>query len=269
MESEIDINGDSDLLQMLIDADPVDVIVLVDFLTDSGKGRLAMASEVREALESAKKKNKFSRGVLLLLIRELQHFGGNSFVNLFRRNGVPYAEIVADVLSHVGGTGGKNEPVASMELKVLEKLLSDAWEKMSAQEQADFSKGFQNETGPLGVSYAAIQAAIRRGGPAAIQAALLATGAFARLAMGGVLATGTSLIAGRAAGLAFGPIGVALSGIAGAHTLTSQAYRVTVPCVVQIAYIRQKSALVTCPSCEVPTPKTSKFCSECGAGLAQ
>lgn len=62
MESEIDINGDSDLLQMLIDADPVDVIVLVDFLTDSGKGRLAMASEVREALESAKKKNKFSRG---------------------------------------------------------------------------------------------------------------------------------------------------------------------------------------------------------------
>lgn len=269
MESEIDINGDSELLQLLSDADPVDVIVLVDFLTDSGKGRLAMASEVREALESAKKKSKFSRGVLLLLIREFQHFGGNSFVNLFRRNGVPYAEIVADVLSHVGGTVGKNEPVASLELKVLEKLLSDAWEKMSPQEQADFSKGFQTETGPLGVSYAAIQAAIRRGGPAAIQAALLATGAFARLAMGGAIAAGSSLIAGRAAGLAFGPVGVALSGIAGAHTLTSQAYRVTVPCVVQIAYIRQKNELVICASCEAGNTQASKYCSECGAALAQ
>lgn len=269
MESEIDINGDTELLQLLSDADPADVSVLVDFLTDSGKGRLSMASEVRAALESAKRKSKFSRGVLLLLIRELQHYGGNSIVNLFRRNGVPYAEIVADVLSHVGGTSSKDEPVASLELKVLEKLLSQAWEKMSPQEQADFSKGFQNDTGVLGVSYAAIQAAIRRGGPAAVQAALLANNAFARLAMGGALAAGANIIAGRAAGLAFGPVGAALTGIAGAHTLASQAYRVTVPCVVQIAYIRQKNAQVTCPACHAGSVRGTKFCSECGTALVQ
>ncbi len=207
--------------------------------------------------------------LLLLLIRELQHYGGNSIVNLFRRNGVPYAEIAADVLDHVGGTAGKNEPVASLELKVLEKLLSEAWEKMSPQDQADFSRGFQRETGVAGVPYAAIQAAIRRGGPAAMQAALLASGAFTRLAMGGALVAGANIVAGRAAGLAFGPVGLALTGIAGAHTLASQAYRVTVPCVVQIAYIRQKSTLVTCPACDAGSTRGTRFCGECGAALVQ
>lgn len=36
MESEIDINGDTELVQLLTDADPADVSVLIDFLADSG-----------------------------------------------------------------------------------------------------------------------------------------------------------------------------------------------------------------------------------------
>lgn len=266
MESEIDINGDTELLQLLSHADPVDLGVLVDFLTDSGKGRLAMASEVREALESAKVKGKFFSGVLLLLIRELQHFGGNSFVNLFRRNGVTYSEIADDVLSHVGGTGSKNESVESLELKVLETLLSDAWDKMSPEERADFSDGFQFEAGSAEEPYAAIQAAVRRGGVSAMRAAALLTGSSDRFAMRGAFVTGAGLGVGRIAGLA---LGVAASGVAAAHTLASQAYRITVPCVVQIAYIRQKSALVICPACDACHAQISKFCSECGAALAR
>ncbi|MNG22778.1 hypothetical protein D3C84_1073020 [compost metagenome] len=48
------------------------------------------------------------------------------------------------------------------------------------------------------------------------------------------------MLMGRLAGLALGPIGVALgAGLAG-YSLASPAFRITLPCVVQIAYIRQK-----------------------------
>ncbi|WP_040107146.1 MULTISPECIES: ubiquinol-cytochrome C chaperone family protein [Azotobacter] len=235
------INGDKDLLALLKGADPADLGVLVDFLTDSGKGRLAMASDVRKALEHAKRQNKYSHDELLLLIRELQHFGGNSVANLVRRTGVPYAEIVRDVLKYVGGKID-NESVEMLELKILEKLVAKAWEKMSERERAEFARNFHAAHGPLDLGLAAVLAAVRAGGLNAAKAALMAVGSVATLLAEGAFSVGASAVAGRAAGLALGPIGALVAGAAGVQMLAKEAYRVTVPCVAQIAYIRQKQA---------------------------
>ncbi len=269
MASELDINGDEDLLHLLSAADPADVSVLVDLLTDTGKGRLAMASEVSGALESAKAKGRFSEGVLRLLIRELQHYGGNSVVNLFRRNGVPYGEIVSDVLAHLGGTAEKNESVESLETKVLDILLTEAWSKMSAEEQANFARRFEGPAGVIAGSYAGLLAAIRRGGASSIKAMLMSTGPLGQLLTRGPTAVAAGFTASRIASLMLGPVSVAaLAGAAGGQTLAGEAYRITVPCVVQIACIRQKKLPSNCPSCQTAYTRTAKFCGHCGTDLA-
>lgn len=265
MAETIDTLGDKDLLAALSAAEVEDLVVLVDHITDSGKGRLALACEVKAALLDAKARGKFSSGALQLLVREIQHFGGNSVVNLFRRNGVSYTEIVRDVLEHLGGKPASDESAQSMELRVLELLVSTAWEKMDATARADFVKSLGGEAS--GFSQGALLAAIRRGGPVSLKAALLVSASFSAPGLAGIVGAGSSIIAGRAAGALLGPVAVAMSGVWGAYSLTSQAYRITVPCVVQIAYIRQKQSLKACPSCQASNILTSKFCSECGAGL--
>lgn len=267
MAETIDTLGDKDLLAALSAAEAEDLIVLADHITDAGKGRLALASEVKAALLDAKSRRKFSSGALQLLVREVQHFGGNSVTNLFRRNGVPYAEVVRDVLEHLGGKAGADETAQSMELKVLEQLVSSAWDKMDAAQRAELVKSLGSGAGDA--SQSAVLAAVRRGGPVALQAALLVSSAFVQMSLGmaGIAGTGATLVGGRAVGAFLGPIGIALSGVWGAYSLTRQAYRVTVPCVVQIAYIRQKQAVKVCPSCEMGNLQSAKFCSECGTGL--
>ena len=236
------VNGDKDLLALLQVADAADVGSLVDFLTDSGDGRLAMATDVRKALVGSKQKNKYSRDTLLLVIRELQLFGGNSIANLIRRTGVPYAEIVRDVLKYVGGSVTGNESVEALELKVLEKLVTKVWEKMSAQERADFARKFHDTNGAIDIGLSAILAAIRDGGLGAAKAGFVGVSGIGALLAEGAFSVGVTTAAGRVATGLLGPVGMALAGAAGVHLAAKEAYRVTLQCVAQIAYIRQKHA---------------------------
>ena len=64
-----------------------------------------------------------------------------------------------------------------------------------------------------------------------------------------------------------GPIGWAITAIWAAFDMASPAYRVTVPCVVQVAYMRQKMKAAQAPKCDkcgTPIGKGIKYCSECG-----
>lgn len=249
MDIKIDIQGDDDLLQLLFDAEVEDLSVLVDHLTDTGKGRLSLSKEVCEVLHDARQRQKFSRDVLCLLIREIQHFGGNTMRNLLRRNGVPYAEIVRDVLEHVGGVSSKTEAVESMELKILETLVAKIWGEMSAAQQAEFARKFGSVEQANAGAFVAIQAAIRHGGPSAVHAASLISGTFFRVSPFLHIAA------------------LPFNALLGFYGLASPAYRVTLPCVVLIAYIRQKKALTTCLSCGEGNLRSAKFCSECGVRL--
>jgi hypothetical protein len=99
--SEIDIQGDDALVQLLLNADKGDIDLLIDYVTNTGKLGFSMSDSVKNVLQDAKRQDIPDEETLRLLVRELQHFGGNTFVNLFRRNGVNYSEIVDDVASHL------------------------------------------------------------------------------------------------------------------------------------------------------------------------
>jgi hypothetical protein len=72
--------------------------LFVDYITDKGEGRLALAKDVCAELVEAKAKRNYPPIIVRKLVRELQHFGGNSIANLFRSSGVPYHEMVFESL---------------------------------------------------------------------------------------------------------------------------------------------------------------------------
>jgi uncharacterized protein YaaW (UPF0174 family) len=240
MENDIAAKADNELLALLSRADSSDLDLFVDYITDGGDGRLALAGEVCKKLVTAKREQTYTAAVIELLLRELKHFGGNSFVNLFRSNGVPYSEIVFDVLEHVGGKRDEQETVADAELKIVSKIFATVWEKLTSAQRSELEQSLDIKLELAALSTGDVQKIILMGGNRAINITRMLSAAMGSSTLGGGVAMGANLVAGRVAGVALGPIGLALSGIWGAYSLTSPAYRITLPCVVLIAYIRLK-----------------------------
>lgn len=74
--SEIDIQGDDALVQLLLNADKGDIDLLIDYVTNTGKLGFSMSDSVKNVLQDAKRQDIPDDETLRLLVRELQHFGG-------------------------------------------------------------------------------------------------------------------------------------------------------------------------------------------------
>ncbi|MDZ5455659.1 YaaW family protein [Azohydromonas lata] len=236
------ITTDLDLIGVLQTAEESDLTIISDYITDSGKGRISLDSSVRAYLEVCRQSNALSENINVLA-KEIQDFGGNTIMNFFRGKGVPYPEIVEDVASHFKVKADKTESTESLETKILLAVAVKAMEKMSPTEQRDFaskiSGGRVVGAGPGVID--ALQAAVVAGGYGTYMlAAAVANGAAEQLlGRGLVLAANGALM--RGIGAFAGPIGWAVTVIWALFDLASPAYRVTVPCVLQIAYLRQRS----------------------------
>lgn len=69
-----------------------------------------------------------------LIAAELQSFGGNSFVNVFRGGGVQYKEILCEVCDKMNVNYNENSKVINIEQNLFMKILEDAMKDMSAEE---------------------------------------------------------------------------------------------------------------------------------------
>lgn len=168
---------------------------------------------------------------------ELQHCGGNSIANFFRRTGVLYHEILLDVCDELKVTTNKEKEAVDIEQDLLAHLFGNAWKEMSKTDK----DSLKNE---LGTSLSLkdsdaindITKKILSGG----KASYLVSGIAANSVAQSVLGVGL----GGAMALPFlgllGPIGMLLSAILGIKTLTGPNYKITIPAVIQIAAMRQK-----------------------------
>ena len=86
----------------------------------------------------------------------------------------------------------------------------------------------------------ALQSSIRFSGFAAYQVALIVANAVARTVAGRGLALAVNAGLTRAMGIFAGPIGWVLTALWTAFDIAGPAYRVTLPCVVQVAFLRAK-----------------------------
>jgi len=262
--------SDKDLAEVILDADNEDLGILIDMITDSGKGRMSLTSSVCTQLTNAKSTNIYDEVTRALIAEELSRFGGNSLANFLRGGeGVSYKEIAMDVAKRVKAPFNSQHDCLTIEAAIISKVMEKTLEKMTEEERKEFFSS-------VGQSY------IPGSGPAAMAALLAILSKQGMFQLSSILANATATaFVGRglfyssaavapAAYTAFiGPIGWAITALWTAYDLSSPAYRVTVPCVIQIAYMRRKKLENPCIKCGTSLPNDAKFCTECGQAQNQ
>ncbi|RQS90442.1 ubiquinol-cytochrome C chaperone family protein [Burkholderia contaminans] len=253
---------DKDLADVLVPAQSEDLAVLVDILTDNGKGRLFLSKESQEKLLEAKKLEAYPEEVLALIAHLIRWYGGNTLANLYRKGkGVPYREELEDVVDHLKLRFPKGTPVVELERAVITAIFQKAWDTMSPDERAQAFAFVREGAVPSAASQTnmSVEMLFREGELSAY-----------RLSMG-VASAMTLQVIGRGLpfalpglGALLGPVGFAVTAIWTLADLSAPAYRVTVPCVVQLAYMRQKQLVRACPACAAENAREAKFCSNCG-----
>ena len=179
---------------------------------------------------------------------ELQLYGGDSVVNLFRGTGVLYEEILSDVCERVGvKLGSEEQEIVQKEEKLIEFLANKAWDKMDEAQRTEFLEKinlierFKDASG-----LSPVRLALATGGAAAmllyeyVAGAMLASlGAGLAARFAGPMAA--QFIGTRLGAAAFaGPFAVVLGVALTVPMISGAAYRVTMPAVIQIAYMRKK-----------------------------
>jgi len=172
--------------------------------------------------------------------KELSLMGGNTFMNIFRNNGVSYREILTDVCEKLNVPFNKKANLERIERCLLEKVLEDAWEKMSPEEKEEVMKDVEKETSSFGkqAGAAALLGAFNAGGFASYKLAVVIANSVAKFVFGKGLTLAANATLTRALSVATGPIGIALTGIWTAISIAGPAYRVTIPATVYIASLR-------------------------------
>jgi uncharacterized protein YaaW (UPF0174 family) len=256
------IKTDTDLLAVLEKATEEDLAPIVEYLTgtkDKNGTRLTCELDMEKIyVDNHPNHTKYINEIAA----EIQLFGGNTWANIPRGRGVPYSEIVMDVASKLKVKYDiKTDTVSEIEQKVLSSIFEKAYEKMEPKEQEEFwkvmmegmtelekrkMKGFANiDTNniPFSIPLIAFQTAIKSSGFLAYQTAVIVANAASKALLGRGLSVATNAGLSKIIGMFTGPIGWVITGLwtlADLIKLAGPAYRVTVPCVLHIAYLRAK-----------------------------
>lgn len=246
-----------------------DLHVLIDHITDKGDGRVSLSAASCAKLVAARARSRIDASTRTLIADELTRFGGNSLINLFRGGGgVSYEEIVTDVAKHLKINRSGLNRIGELEGAIIEQLAVQSLAKMDEIQRVAFFKQFgldYTKNAGMAVALKLLQMVGTYSLSGYRLSALIAGGAVNAL-LGRTLLGGVGAVAGSAALIA--PVTVALSVIWGLYGLASPAYRVTVPCVIHLAYMRRRQLFAhMCPACHAVPPPGARFCHGCGTAL--
>ena len=211
---------------------------LVKLITDQSTEELTTTSKYKTYYPD-------HRQYVDLIKNEISLFGGNTFMNFIRDEGVPYRELLTDVCDKLDVPYNSKATTARIEQCLLEKVLEDAWENMSESQrrvalQAINSNSSNLETDSL--TAGALIAAFRAGGFISYQISVTIVNSVYNFIMGRILGQGLPLAANAALtkGLSIlvGPIGIVFTALWTAINIAGPAYRVTQPAIIYIAAMR-------------------------------
>lgn len=229
-------------LFFLHNADSSDLRILVDYLTKDKDGDTRWTEE----LTCTKNYKKYYPDQLQLMCEdiaeELQLYGGNTFMNMLRGHGVEYKEILIDVCDKMNVNYKKKSSVEMIEYNLLQKILIDSLDNMSVEDLEKLMREMNIPNQGVGrqAFVAALQIAIKRGGFSVYKMAVIVANAVSKALLGRGLALASNAALTRYLSIFAGPIGWAVTAIWTAIDIAGPAYRVTIPSVIQIAYMRTK-----------------------------
>ncbi|OOP83786.1 ubiquinol-cytochrome C chaperone family protein [Helicobacter pylori] len=181
------------------------------------------------------------------IAEELQRYGGNSFMNFFRNEGVLYKEILCDACDHLDINYNERSATSLIEQNMLSKLLKDSLEKMSRREIKELCDGLgmTNIDKVIGenkqVLIASVLTLFKAGGSHSYALAVSVADAMVRQTLGhGLSSVVGKVVLKKTLGILAGPIGWVITGALVSINLAGPAYRVTVPACVLVATLRKK-----------------------------
>jgi uncharacterized protein YaaW (UPF0174 family) len=178
-----------------------------------------------------------------LVAAEVQGFGGNTFATMFRGGkGVLYKEVLTDACDKMNVNYNSNSTVEMIEMNLLMKILTDSMEKMSPRELQEMTEelGVKTSSYTKEAVVAALQGSVLLSGFTAYKIAVIVANAVAKAMLGRGLTLAANAGLTRTIGVFAGPIGWVLTAIWTAYDIAGAAYRVTIPSVVQIVFLRAK-----------------------------
>ncbi len=228
-----------------------DLAQLADILTFD-KGQPRKTAQLPSEPRFIDKANKLDV-VWEIIAAELQRFGADTVASFVRGGkGVLYREILADVCKQLKVTFSEGDDVPGAEGRVLLKVVEVSLEKMTEEERAAFVKSaaedfaggvFDIKNASVPAIMAALQSAIAAGGFAAFQVATIVANAVTTFVLGRGLGLAANAGLMRMMGMFAGPIGWAVTGILSVPLVSGPAFRVTIPAVITVAYLRTKNRL--------------------------
>ena len=230
-------------LEFLGNVPSADLDALVRILTEGEDGDERLTEELTTH-DRYKESSPDHHAYWDLIAAEIQCFGANTLATLFRGGeGVLYREVLTDVCDKMKVNYNSGSSVETIELHLLMKVLTDSMKEMSPEELEavcdDLDLSPMRYT-PEAVTIA-LQAAIRFGGFLPYKIALIVANAVAKALIGRGLSLVANAALTRLMGAFAGPIGWTLSAAWLLADIAGPAYRITVPAVIMVAYLRAES----------------------------
>lgn len=177
-----------------------------------------------------------------LIAEEIQKFGGNTLVNIARGKGILYKEILCDACDKSKVNYNKKASTEMIESNLLQKILTDAIEKMDTSDLEKVASELNLKTtnmtpqAVIGALQLALRNTVYIWGDVAY---IIFHSVIAQLLTRTGIVVTTNIMGSRLLALFAGPIGLAITGIWTAVDIAGPAYRVTIPITIMIACLRQ------------------------------
>ena len=136
-----------------------------------------------------------------------------------------------------------NFDAATIEIEqaMFAKLIETSWQDMTDEQKAELASALKVDAKLAGpAAMAAMITAIKLGGFASYQVALIVANSIAKMIMGKGLQLAANAGLARTIGVFAGPIGWVITGLLTVPALSGPAFRVTLPAVIQVAAMRQQ-----------------------------
>ena len=215
-------------LEFLKDCDNKDLVAFADLLVygDDDKKRISESLSGTRLYQANYPNNM--KAVYKELIHEFQLFGGDTIANSFRGHGVTYSEILKDVCDKKKVSYNKSTSIPRLEMYLLQKLVDDTLEELKLDSNDYNSTDAMKDAiaialmSPQFVNYI-LQFILRAVAPK-LAGQLLLVGGVGLARLGGMLVPAINIV------MATWML----------KDITGPAFRVIIPGVIMIIYMRKK-----------------------------